>query len=75
VAHKLDRDFIGIELDSAYACLALKRLALAQEERSIQGYADGVFWERNSMTNSAKKNPDITKEALKAQNLTLFGES
>lgn len=48
VARKLGRHFCGIELDRDYACLALKRLALAEADDRIQGYEDGVFWERNS---------------------------
>jgi len=49
VAKKLNRKFLGIELDNTYACLAEKRLALAEGDKSIQGYSDGVFWERNSL--------------------------
>jgi site-specific DNA-methyltransferase (adenine-specific) len=48
VAAKLGRQYLGIELDPVYACLAEKRLELAQTHPHIQGYADGVFWERNS---------------------------
>ena len=48
VARKLARRFVGIERDETYACLAEKRLALAERDRSIQGYDEGVFWERNS---------------------------
>ena len=48
VAKKLGRAFVGIEIDESYCCLAEKRLALAKIERGIQGYRDGVFWERNS---------------------------
>lgn len=48
VAKKLGRQYIGIEIDPTYACLAEKRLALAETAPAIQGYEDGVFWERNS---------------------------
>ncbi|MBD1869978.1 site-specific DNA-methyltransferase [Leptolyngbya sp. FACHB-671] len=48
VSKKLDRRFVGIELDQYYACLAEKRLELAESDRQIQGYGDRVFWERNS---------------------------
>ena len=48
VAQKLGRQFIGIEREEEYCCLALKRLALAQSETGIQGYSHGVFWERNT---------------------------
>lgn len=48
VAKKLGRHFVGIEMDEKWACIALKRLAMADEDASIQGYADGVFWERNT---------------------------
>ncbi len=48
VAKKLGRRFVGIEIDKLYCCLALKRLELAELADSIQGYSDGVFWERNT---------------------------
>lgn len=50
VAKKLGRQFLGIELQEEYCCLAEKRLALAQLDQHIQGYRDGVFWERNSLS-------------------------
>lgn len=49
VAKKTDRHYLGIEQDLHYCCLAEKRLQLAEQQRSIQGYSNGVFWERNSL--------------------------
>jgi len=48
VAKKLGRSFVGIEIDQTYCLLAEKRLALAERDKTIQGLAQGVFWERNS---------------------------
>ncbi len=47
-AKKLGRQFCGIELNREYCCWALKRLDLAEQNRAIQGYIDGIFWERNT---------------------------
>jgi site-specific DNA-methyltransferase (adenine-specific) len=58
VARKLNRHFIGIEIDEKYACLAEKRLAMAENDRSIQGYKDGVFWERNTLAEQNKGKPN-----------------
>ena len=48
VAKKLGRRYVGIEIDRCFACLAEKRLELAETDKRIQGYADDVFWERNA---------------------------
>ncbi|HTH36654.1 MAG TPA: site-specific DNA-methyltransferase [Pyrinomonadaceae bacterium] len=48
VAKKLSRNFIAIESDEQYCLLAAKRLDLAKNDKSIQGFSDEVFWERNS---------------------------
>ena len=47
-AKKLGRHFIGIEQNVQYCIWAEKRLEMAEEDKTIQGYADGVFWERNT---------------------------
>ena len=48
VAKKLGRNYCGIELNQDYCLFVQKRLNLAEEDKTIQGYSDGVFWERNS---------------------------
>jgi site-specific DNA-methyltransferase (adenine-specific) len=58
VARKLGRRYCGIELSHEYACLAEKRLQEAERNPSIQGYEDGVFWERNAR---APKSPKSLK--------------
>ena len=48
-AKKLHRNFFGIEIEREYCLLAAKRLALAEQDKTIQGYNSGVFWERNTL--------------------------
>lgn len=47
-AKKLGRHYVGIEMNPQYCVWAEKRLEMAEEDKTIQGYADGVFWERNT---------------------------
>ena len=55
VAKKLGRKYSGIEAELNYCCLAEKRLKLADKNKSIQGYEDSVFWERNTLKDRNKQ--------------------
>ncbi|MHC4510306.1 MAG: DNA-methyltransferase [Planctomycetota bacterium] len=47
-AKKLNRRFLGVEIHGEYCLLAAKRLHQAELDKAIQGYRDGMFWERNT---------------------------
>jgi site-specific DNA-methyltransferase (adenine-specific) len=68
VAKKLNRRYCGVEVDKTYCLFAEKRLAMADTNKSIQGYSDGVFWERNSLK---EQNTKIKKPHNRA---SLFSE-
>lgn len=50
-AKKLNRRFFGIEREREYIALAIKRLRLADRNKRIQGYEDGIFYHRNYKPN------------------------
>lgn len=56
VAKKLGRKYIGIEINEQYCIWAEQRLTMAESDASIQGYADGVFWERNTLSKQPAQN-------------------
>ena len=47
-AKKLNRHFAGVEMNEQYCVWIEKRLEMVNENSTIQGYVDGVFWERNT---------------------------
>lgn len=49
VAKKLGRRYLGIEQNQEYCLFTEQRLELAETDQTIQGWADGVFWERNTL--------------------------
>lgn len=46
-AKKLDRYYIGVELEPRYCLWAEQRLEMAESDKKIQGFEGGVFRERN----------------------------
>ena len=62
VAKKLGRRFCGVEQNREYCCWALKRLARAAKDEAIQGYAEGVFWDRNSLNDRQKSTKPHTRQ-------------
>lgn len=49
VATKLGRRYLGIESNEEYCLVAERRLEAAEQAKEIQGFTDGVFWERNTL--------------------------
>ena len=68
VAKKLGRRYVGVEEDEHYCCLAEKRLEMAGRDKTIQGYAGGVFWERNTWSEQLNVNAGRQK-AVKVDEL------
>lgn len=56
VGRKLNRHFIGIEIEEQYCLWAEQRLEMAISDTEIQGYVDGVFWERNTLSEQSNVN-------------------
>jgi len=64
VAKKLGRHFIGIEFSEQYCVWAEQRLESAKNNKEIQGYVNGVFWERNTGLHQIldSKDTDVSNE-------------
>jgi site-specific DNA-methyltransferase (adenine-specific) len=65
-AKKLERHYLGIEQDEEYCLLTERRLELTESDRTIQGYAAGVFWERNAFSKqkAARNGKSLNSESL-----------
>jgi site-specific DNA-methyltransferase (adenine-specific) len=68
VAKKLKRNFVMVEIDQEYCLYAQKRLQMAEKKPSIQGYCDGVFWERNTLKDIKGYTGGNFGHVLKCQN-------
>ncbi|MBP3566414.1 MAG: site-specific DNA-methyltransferase [Paraprevotella sp.] len=75
VAHKLNRKYVGIEINHEYCLWAAKRLNLAVENPNIQGYSDGVFWERNTLAAINKERHCNRENSYKSSSLDLKFEN
>ncbi len=62
VAEKLLRRWCGVEIDAEYLCWALKRIEAAGEDSTIQGYVNGVFWERNSLSDQPMRSASAQRQ-------------
>lgn len=45
-----------IEINEEYCLYAIKRLLITEKDTAIQGYSDGVFWERNTLKDIKNRN-------------------
>ncbi|MBP5437024.1 MAG: site-specific DNA-methyltransferase [Treponema sp.] len=70
VAKKLGRHYCGIEINREYCLWAAKRLLMAESDGSIQGYEDGVFWERNTLNAFKQKKKKTENSGIKKENLS-----
>ena len=64
VARKLNRHYLGVEINHEYCLWAVKRLINAIDNPSIQGYSEGVFWERNTLNDVKKLTKDSSKNNM-----------
>lgn len=64
VAEKLLRRWCGVDIHTEYLCWAMKRIGAARNDSRIQGYENGVFWERNSHSDQHTKTSSAKHQAI-----------
>ncbi|NEZ54155.1 DNA-methyltransferase [Adonisia turfae] len=69
VSKKLNRKYLGIEINEEYCLIAEKRLELADLNKSIQGIHNGIFLERNTSRNQIRNIPEQLSPNVKQQSL------
>jgi site-specific DNA-methyltransferase (adenine-specific) len=72
VAKKLGRNYVGIEVNEEYCCWAEKRLSMSDADTDIQGYSNGIFWERNTLNIQMKESKKIMHRNSNKTNIELF---
>jgi site-specific DNA-methyltransferase (adenine-specific) len=72
VAKKMGRKYAGIEINEEYCCWAEKRLLFSNIDNNIQGYSNGVFWERNTLSLQMKENKRTSQVRADKQEIELF---
>jgi site-specific DNA-methyltransferase (adenine-specific) len=75
VAKKLGRKYVGIEINEEYCCWAEKRLLLSDDDKTIQGYSGGVFWERNTLNLQMKESKNTEQKTSSEKDFELIAEA
>lgn len=63
VAKKLHRHYLGVEIERQYCLWAEQRLEMASTDVEIQGYVNGVFWERNTLSEQSSASEKRERES------------
>ena len=72
VAKKLGRRYFGIEQNPRYCGWGEYRLERAEADNTIQGYTNGVFWERNTLSEQNKAAKKVKQGKNECTTVNLF---
>ena len=61
-----------VEMDEEYCLYGEKRLRMAENDSTIQGYYDRVFWERNTLKEIRKKKKSDSRKMHIGTELSLL---